>query len=138
MGNADSQIRTVNFDNIKENTHILIHVMDETDQSVLIKGTLTIDKEITIINSLLSASKQGDTRIIIYGKNTDDFHKVMRRYKQLCELGFNAFVYIGGLFEWLLLQEIYGSSEFPIEFSQKQTGFLDILKFAPHNANIFH
>ena len=137
MGNADSQIRTANFDNIKENTHILIHVMDKTDQSVLIKGTLTIEKEITIINSLLSASKQGDTRIIIYGKNTDDFHKVVKRYKQLCDLGFDAFVYIGGIFEWLLLQEIYGSSEFPIEFSQKQTGFLDILKFAPHNANIF-
>ena len=136
MGNADSQIRTANFDNIKEKTYILIHVMDETDQFVLIKGTLTIEKEITIINSLLSASKQGDTRIIIYGKNTDDFHKVVKRYKQLCELGFNAFVYIGGLFEWLLLQEIYGLSEFPIEFSQKQTGFLDILKFAPHNANI--
>ena len=136
MGNADSKIRTANFDNIKENTYILIHVMDETDQSVLIKGTLTIEKEITILNSLLSASKQRETNIIIYGKNTDDFHKVMRRYKQLCDLGFNAFVYIGGLFEWLLLQEIYGMSEFPIEFSYKQTGFLDILKFAPRNANI--
>jgi len=136
MGNADSQIRTANFDNIKEKTHILIHVMDETDQSVLIKGTLTIEKEITILNSLLSASKQRETNIIIYGKNTDDFHKVMRRYKQLCDLGFNAFVYIGGLFEWLLLQEIYGSSEFPIDLLQNHAGFLDILKFAPRNAII--
>jgi hypothetical protein len=136
MGNADSKIRTANFDNIKENTYILIHVMDETDQSVLIKGTLTIEKEITILNSLLSSSKQRETNIIIYGKNTDDFHKVLKRYKQLCDLGFDAFVYIGGLFEWLLLQEIYGMSVFPIEFSHKQTGFLDILKFAPRNANI--
>jgi len=54
---------------------------------------------------------------------------VVKRYNQLRQLGFNAFVYLGGIFEWLLLQEVYGISEFPIE----NRGFskVDVLKFAP-------
>lgn len=129
MGNAESHIKTVNFDNVKYDKNILIHVMEEKDQSLLIKGTLTIEDEIKTLNSVLSASKQGKTRIIIYGKNTDDYVKVMRRYKQLCGLGFDACVYFGGLFEWLLLQEIYGISEFPIE--KRGSATADVLKFAP-------
>jgi hypothetical protein len=129
MGNAESHIKTVNFDNVKYDKQLLIHVMDEKDQSLLIKGTLTIEDEIKTLNSVLSASKQGETRIIIYGKNTDDYEKVMRRYKQLCTLGFDAFVYFGGAFEWLLLQEIYGISEFPIE--KRGNIPVDVLKYAP-------
>lgn len=129
MGNAESHIKTANFDNIKYDKHLLIHVMDEKDQSLLIKGTLTIEDEIETLNSVLSASKQRETRIIIYGKNTDDYGKVMRRYKQLCGLGFDASVYFGGLFEWLLLQEIYGNSEFPI--NNKGNAPVDVLKCAP-------
>jgi hypothetical protein len=129
MGNAESHIKTVNFDNVKYDKHLLIHVMDEKDQTLLIKGTLTIEDEIKTLNSVLSASKQGETRIIIYGKNTDDYVKVMRRYKQLTGLGFDACVYFGGLFEWLLLQEIYGISEFPIE--KRGIAPMDVLKYAP-------
>jgi hypothetical protein len=53
MGNAGSQVKTVNFDNIKEQNHLLINVMDETDQSVLIKGTVHIENEIKTINPCL-------------------------------------------------------------------------------------
>ena len=38
------------------------------------------------------------------------------------------FVYTGGLFEWLMLQDIYGETEFPT--SKKE---LDILRFKPPN-----
>lgn len=133
MGNAESQIKTANFDNIKYDKHILIHVMDENDQSLLIKGTLTIENEIETMNSVLSASKQRETRIIIYGKNTDDYGQIIKRYKQLCGLGFDACVYFGGLFEWLLLQEIYGISEFPIE--KRGSAQVDVLKYAPARKN---
>ena len=138
MGNTSSTTQiTANYEDIQRGLSIkngiLIHTMD--DETILISGTTSISNETQRINMLLD-DREYDTNIIIYGKNTDDFHKVVKRYKQLCELGFDAFVYIGGLFEWLLLHEIYGLSEFPIEFSQKQTGVLDILKFAPHNANI--
>ena len=42
-------------------------------------------------------------------------------------LGFyNVYLYNGGLFEWLLLQDIYGFDEFPT--TKKE---LDILKYKP-------
>ena len=65
-------------------------------------------------------------RIIIYGKNCND-EKIYKKYQQLLSLGFyNVFVYPGGLFEWLLLQDIYGTEEFPTTSKQ-----LDVLKYKP-------
>jgi hypothetical protein len=51
--------------------------------------------------------------LIVYGKNaTDDSAET--KCKQLIQLGFkHVNWYVGGLFEWLLLQEIYGKGEFP-------------------------
>ena len=47
------------------------------------------------------------------------------KYNQLTKLGFsNTYVYVGGLFEWLLLQDIYGFDSFPT--TKKE---LDILKY---------
>ena len=64
--------------------------------------------------------------IIVYGKNnTDDTAE--KKYQQLIDLGFsNVYLYYGGLFEWLLLQDIYGETEFP---TTKKV--LDILKYKP-------
>ena len=60
--------------------------------------------------------------IVIYGKNCND-ENVITKYKQLKELGFkNLSIYIGGLFEWLLLQDIYGDDIFPT--TSKETDFL--------------
>lgn len=129
MGNTESHIHTANFDDIKMNKHFLINVMDSSDQQILIKGTLTIDAEVETINSVLSNATQSKTTVIIYGKNTDDLPAVIKRYRQLRGLGFNAFVYLGGLFEWLLLQEIYGLSEFAIE--NPTNAKIDVLKFQP-------
>jgi hypothetical protein len=47
--------------------------------------------------------------------------------EQLLNIGFHSvYLYPGGMFEWLLLQDIYGKEEFPT--TQK---LLDILKFKP-------
>jgi len=115
MGNHESAIKKVNFDDIimisKDSKHFLIHVMEKEDEDLLIKGTLSINEEIEKMNSLLSSEKMNVT-IVIYGKNTDDVSKVIGRYRQLNDMGFsNVYVYLGGLFEWLLLQEIYGNDE---------------------------
>lgn len=115
MGNYESAIKKVNFDDVimisLKNNHILIHVMEKEDEDLLIKGTLSINEEIEKMNSLLSSEKMNVT-IVIYGKNTDDVSKVIGRYRQLHDMGFsNVYVYLGGLFEWLLLQEIYGNDE---------------------------
>ena len=62
--------------------------------------------------------------IVIYGKNNSD-KTVETKYLKLCELGFTKiYIYPGGLFEWLLLQDIYGFSDFPT--TKKE---LDILKY---------
>jgi hypothetical protein len=50
---------------------------------------------------------------------------MQKKYQQLLTLGFyNVFVYMGGLFEWLMLQDIYGKELFPT--TKKE---LDLLKF---------
>ena len=50
--------------------------------------------------------------IIIYGKNSIDI-TAENKYNQIKSLGFiNVLLYSGGLFEWLLLQDIYGKDEF--------------------------
>ena len=62
--------------------------------------------------------------IVIYGENCTD-SKVIEKYNQLYKLGLtNLYVYIGGLFEWLLLQDIYGDEEFPTT-----SKIVDILKY---------
>ena len=49
----------------------------------------------------------------------------MTKYTQLLNLGFtNVYIYPGGLFEWLCLQDIYGFENFPT--TKKE---LDILRF---------
>ena len=51
----------------------------------------------------------------------------MTKYTQLVNLGFvNVYIYPGGLFEWLCLQDIYGDDEFPTTNKE-----LDILKYKP-------
>ena len=63
---------------------------------------------------------------IIYGENSTD-ESVYKKYEQLISLGImnkNIMIYSGGIFEWLLLQDIYGDEEFPTTTKE-----LDILKY---------
>ena len=77
-----------------------------------------------LINKYIRANKS--VKIIIYGRNSND-ETIYKKYNQLFGLGFtNVYVYIGGLFEWLLLQDIYGTDEFPTTTIQR-----DILKYKP-------
>ena len=52
-------------------------------------------------------------------------NSIVKKYYQLQKLGINnIFIYMGGLFEWLLLQDIYGNDQFPTT-----TEIIDILKY---------
>jgi hypothetical protein len=86
------------------------------------------------MNAMILEPKGKDREIIVYGKNTND-DTVHKKYQQLIGLGFkNVRVYPGGMFEWLLLQDIYGASSFPTTSKE-----LDILKYKPpSNNNIGH
>lgn len=125
------EIKKVGFEDMKNAIEIpnekilIINTLLSSEQNCLIKGTLPIEKEIQAINDLLDKCEYS-RNILIYGKNSCD-ETVEKKYHQLMKLGFyNVYIYVGGLFEWLLLQDIYGKGEF-----QTTTQELDILKYKP-------
>ena len=127
MGNGNS-IMKINFESMKKiisnnyDVYLIINTLSIEKQDCLIKSTLTINQEIEYINKYIKTNK--DVKIVIYGENCSD-NNVINKYNQLYKLGFkNIYVYIGGLFEWLLLQEVYGIENFPTSSLE-----LDILKY---------
>jgi len=104
--------------------YLIINTLPVSDQQCLITNTTVAEQEELIINKFMKENK--NIRIIIYGKNSND-DSTNKKYQQLMSLGFyNIFIYTGGLFEWLLLQDIYGKDMFPT--TKKE---LDILKYKP-------
>jgi len=131
MGNSNS-VQKVNFEDVqyllnKRENYLLINTLSEMEQDCLITTTITAEKEVELLNSYLKTQHKYITKFIIYGKNSND-DKIHTKYNQLVSLGFyNVYIYTGGLFEWMLLQDIYGEKEFPT--TKKE---LDILKFKPN------
>ena len=127
MGNKFSSIslNLYNFEKVQnaiKNSDIIIITLIEKDQTCLISGTTSIIDEVTLLNNCLKNKK--DILIIIYGRNNTD-NTVLTKYNQLIGLGFtNVGIYLGGLFEWLLLQDIYGYDNFPTTSKE-----IDILKY---------
>jgi hypothetical protein len=136
MGNSQS-IQKINYEDIQyviknSENHILINTLNDGEQDCLIQNTINVDKEVELINKLIKIGNK-QLKIIIYGRNCND-EKLYAKYNQLCSLGFyNVYIYMGGLFEWLMLQDIYGVSEFPT--TKKE---LDILKYKPHKVLNVH
>ena len=125
MGNTNS-VKKINFEDMQDmiidkNT-VIVNTLDLSNQSCLIKKTIPAGEEVDIINNLIKTNYAN--RVVIYGMNAAD-DSIVRKYNQLTGLGLiNVVVYPGGLFEWLLLQDIYGNDSFPT--TKKE---LDILKY---------
>jgi hypothetical protein len=97
----------------KNPEYIIINTLPIGEQSVLIKGTLPYTEEETTINKIIESYTMDTTIIIVYGKNAND-ESAEKKCRQIKQLGFrNIFLYGGGLFEWLLLQDIFGDINFP-------------------------
>ena len=133
MGNKLS-IQKVNFEDIQNVLNnqvknvLIINTLENTSEAqyCILPGTVSYANEEKIINNYLNDNKK--IRIIIYGKNVNDI-SIYKKYTQLVELGFeNVYVYPGGMFEWLLLQDIYGDDLFKTTAKE-----LDILKYKPEN-----
>jgi hypothetical protein len=108
---------------------LMINTLPPGMQACLIPGTMPIDQEEATMNAMLSEPKGKDREILVYGKNAND-DTVYKKYQQLVGLGFkNVRVYPGGMFEWLLLQDIYGAVSFPTTSKE-----MDILKYKPPSA----
>lgn len=116
---------------INNDKFLIINTLPSNKQNILIKNTLDITKEEEVINNILYDYKTPDKSIIIYGKNSCDT-SVNTKYDQLYKLGFRElFIYSGGLFEWLLLNEVYGSKEIPT--NNDNNNINDILNYREPN-----
>ena len=126
MGNTKS-VNKVNFEDVQyainqSNSCLIINTLKNDEQSCLIKKTISINIEEKIINEYLT--NKPNVNIIVYDKNANA-PNLMKKYEQLLNLGFaNVYIYPGGLFEWLLLQDVYGKEDFPTSSNE-----LDILKY---------
>ena len=129
MGNTTS-IRKINFEDmqnfIKDDNIVIINTLDASNQDCLINNTVNASQEISFINKLIKSDL--DRKIVIYGMNACD-DSLVSKYNQLAKLGFsNTYIYVGGLFEWLLLQDIYGD-----ELFKTTSKITDILKYKPES-----
>ena len=116
-------MQSIVIDNHLKNEYMIINTLDPHQQTCLIAGTLNIESEIDQLNHNLKNNK--DIRIVIYGMNAADTNS-LKKYDQLIKLGFYyVYIYSGGLFEWLLLQDIYGPEMFPTTVTKD----IDFLKY---------
>ena len=130
MGNTQSY-RKANFEDVQQvvsgehsSNSLLINTLPMVEQHCLIKNSVLAVNEETIINNLIARDKK--VLIIVYGKHNCT-EEVIIKYRKLVSHGFeNVYIYSGGLFEWLLLQDVYGNVSFPTTSIE-----LDILKFTP-------
>jgi 23S rRNA pseudoU1915 N3-methylase RlmH len=129
MGNIQS-MKKINYEDMQSviknpEIYLIINTLAPSEQQCLIINTVFANEEESIINKFIKENKS--IRIIIYGKNCND-ETINKKYQQLYSLGFyNIFVYLGGMFEWLMLQDIYGKDLFPT--TKKE---LDLLKYKSH------
>lgn len=132
MGNISS-IQKINFEDMQyaiQNNICIINTLTTSSQKCLIKNTVSCDQEESVVNKYL-VQRLKKQKIIIYGRNNNDI-TIFKKYEQLSKLGFsNLYIYVGGLFEWLCLQDIYGKDDFPTTYEE-----LDILKYKPCKINI--
>jgi hypothetical protein len=132
-------IKYIGFEDIleiqKQNivNFIMINTLSLNDQEILICRTTPAKDEESVLNQLLDTYQTADVRIVVYGRNSADT-SVFVKQDQIRKLGFtHVYVYLGGLFEWLLLQDIYGVDAF-----RTTTPCRDVLKYAAARTNTFY
>jgi hypothetical protein len=132
MGLTQS-IQKINFEDVQKITktpdgYVMINTLPESEQGCLLLNTVPAHQEEYTMNELIQRNKK-NIHIIIYGRNSND-EGVYKKYHQLTKMGFyNISLYPGGMFEWLMLQDIFGFQEFMT--TKKE---LDFLKYKPRQA----
>ena len=128
----------IGFEDVKyavgNDDYYIINTLQHNQQNTLIKNTINSENEEELINQVLNDYKLPDKPFIIYGKNSCD-DSVNKKYDQLIKLGFkDVYIYRGGLFEWLLLNEIFGNKEIPL--NHENMNINEILKY--RETSTFH
>jgi len=93
---------------------ILLNTLPSNQQSFLVSGTIACEKEEAYMNEIIGGPVPlSKYAVVVYGKHGTD-ETPHRKRRQLLNLGFvDVYVYAGGVFEWALLQEVYGADHFP-------------------------
>ena len=97
MGNINSinSIKKYNFEDLRtvilNKDNLIINTLAEDNQECLIKGTIDIKKEASILNDCLGKAK--GKLIVIYGMNNND-EKIFIQYKKLIILMFMKYMII--------------------------------------------
>jgi hypothetical protein len=113
-----SSYRRVGFDDVllasqSPEKYLLINTLPLHQQACLIRNTVPVADEEALINQIMSSYQHYSKPVIVYGKNGADV-TVDRKAQQLKALGFcEVFAYSGGMLEWMLLQDVFGHTEFP-------------------------
>jgi hypothetical protein len=105
---------------------IMISTLPTEFQKCVIRGTIPAENEEALINNIISGKdvRGENITVVVYGKNAAD-ETVTEKYDQLIKLGMpRVCIYTGGMFEWLLLQDVYGGELFPTTGNE-----LDILRY---------
>jgi hypothetical protein len=140
MGNALSSLTNsgsknrINFEDVQaivsgsgsNGGMIMISTLPNELQKCVIRGTIPAENEEVLMNNIISGKDlRGDNiTVVVYGKNAAD-ETVTEKYEQLIKLGMpRVCIYTGGMFEWLLLQDVYGAELFPTTGNE-----LDILRY---------
>jgi hypothetical protein len=140
MGNALSSLTTsgsknrINFEDVQaivsgsgsNGGMIMISTLPNEFQKCVIRGTIPAENEEVLMNNIISGKDlRGDNiTVVVYGKNAAD-ETVTEKYEQLIKLGMpRVCIYTGGMFEWLLLQDVYGAELLPTTGNE-----LDILRY---------
>jgi hypothetical protein len=140
MGNALSSLaisgskNRINFEDVQaivsgsgsNGNMIMISTLPTEFQKCVIRGTIPAENEEVLMNNIISGKDvRGDNiTVVVYGKNAAD-ETVTEKYDQLIKLGMpRVCIYTGGMFEWLLLQDVYGAELFPTTGNE-----LDILRY---------
>ena len=116
-------------------TYLIISTLKSEFLNCVISGTVPAAQEEARINDILSGNTvNGDTiTIIVYGLHATD-ETAYAKYEQLLKHGITRVcVYVGGMFEWLLLQDVYGADLFPTSGKKEAA---DIIKYRPQRSII--
>jgi hypothetical protein len=132
---SKNKINNVNFEEVQKiininnnlNTVIINTLPTHTQEYVILNTTNALKEEQYLNEQLQNGNK--NIKILVYGKHYND-NSVLKKCSDLKTLGFSDVnMYGGGVFEWLLLRDVYGDELFPLNVGPHSA--VEILDYKP-------